>query len=203
MRDEKLIALKKLIIGLAAYYAHPLDDFVVGMYAEDLMDLPIEDIVRAVREIRLDPKNTRFPMPAVIRAKAGAATSDVDVARDVSARIFKAIGRHGHNWSEKDKAWPSEPLAELGELGFEVVKRLGGWFRVCEFSCDVSAGVFLAQVRDLTESTIRAAKSGLLHEAPALPKPEARRGELKPLKFVGFLTHSQPPERDDVGDSHD
>jgi hypothetical protein len=201
MRDQKLVVLKKMIVGLAAYYGHPLDEFVVGMYAEDLMDLPIEDVIRAAREIRLDPKNTRFPLPAIIRAKAGPAVNDTDIARDVAARIFKSIGRHGHNWSEKDKSWPSEPLEELGELGWEVVKRLGGWYRVCEFSNEVSPGIFLAQVRDLTESTIRAAKSGMLAQAPALPKPEGRRGgELQPLKFAGFITHvaaSLPPEPED------
>jgi hypothetical protein len=201
VRDEKLIALKKLIVGLAAYYGHPLDEFVVGMYAEDLVDLPIGDIARAVREIRLDPANTRFPLPAVIRAKASASTNDTDIARDVAARIYKAIGRHGHNWSEKDKNWPSEPIAELGEAGWEVVKRLGGWYRMCEFSGEVSAGIFLAQVRDLTESTLRMARAGHLHQAPTLPAPsKGANSSLERFSPKAFLTHvqaSEPKEREE------
>ncbi len=63
MRDERLIALKKMIVGLAAYYAHPLDEFVVGMYAEDLIDLSIEDVIRAVRESAWIPRAPSFLCP--------------------------------------------------------------------------------------------------------------------------------------------
>lgn len=187
MRDQQLMALKKLIVGLAAYYGHQIDEFVVGMYAEDLVDLPLENVLRAAREIRLDPKNTRFPLPAVIREKACPKVNDTDVARDVAARIFKAIGRHGHNWSDKDKNWPAEPIAELGELGFEVAKRLGGWCRICELSAEVNPGTFMAQLRDLAEATIKAAKAGMLTQAPALPKPVSTAGELQQMNVAALI----------------
>ena len=200
MRDQHLVALKKLIVGLAAYYGHQIDEFVVGMYAEDLIDLPLDSVLTAAREIRLDPKNTRFPLPAQIREKAAPNVNDTDVARDVAARIFKAIARHGHNWSDKDDAWPAQPVADLGELGYEVVKRLGGWFRVCEFSSEVSGGVFMAQVRDLAESTLKAARAGSLGQAPALPAPKREQSSLAPLSVRALLTHVQasaPKEVDD------
>jgi hypothetical protein len=200
MSDQKLVALKKLIVGLAAYYGHAIDEFVVGMYAEDLADLPIEDVLRAAREIRFDPKNTKFPLPAVIREKAAPNLNDTDVARDVAARILKAVGRHGHNWSDKDPAWPSEPLDQLGELGYEVVKRLGGWMRVCEFSGEVGSGIFMAQIRDLADATMKAARAGNLEQAPSLPAPKTARSTLGPIPMRALLSHvqaSEPKDRED------
>jgi hypothetical protein len=190
MRDEKLITLKKLMVGLAAYYGHPIDDYVVSMYAEDLADLPLEAVLQAAREIRLDPKTSRFPLPALIRERASPVISDTDLSRDIAARIFKAIGRHGHNWSDKDANWPSQAIAELSDLGFEVVKRLGGWFRVCEFSGDVSLGIFMAQVRDLAESTLKSVRAGHLGRTLALSDPQSKLNQLTSIDFTQLLQRS-------------
>ena len=67
--SEDLQKIKSLIILTSAYYAHPIANEVVQMYAEDLADLGLENVKAALIELRKDPNVVRFPLPAKIRAK--------------------------------------------------------------------------------------------------------------------------------------
>ena len=169
--------LKALIVAHSAYYGQKLDPTVIQMYAEDLADLPIEVLRRALHEIRRDPKVNRFPLPAVIRARVTPPEMDEDQARDAAARIITAIARCG--WTNPDSA-----KAMIGELGWEVVQRQGGWRSICEGVMEENKTIFQAQWRDLAMSLSRRSRAGTLDQLPALPKPSsAPTQDLQRLAF--------------------
>lgn len=158
--------LKAYIALTAAYYGQELADAVVAMYAEDLSDLPLEAVKAAITQIRRDPKVTRFPLPAVIRARLEPQDTPEDSARLAESEVWEAVGRYG---------WPNARDAQnaIGELGWEGVTRFGGWVRVCEAAND-NPTAFRAQMRNVLESVYRRAQQGRLTEAVALPEPEKK-----------------------------
>lgn len=157
-----LVELKALIVATSAYYGQKLDPTVIAMYAEDLVDLPIEQVRDALLQIRRDPKITRFPLPAVIRDRIQPADTVEADARDAASRIVAAISRFG---------WPNGERARgyVGELGWLVVERQGGWQNLCQAVETDDIGILQAQWRELAVSLIKRAKAGTLNLPPSLP----------------------------------
>jgi hypothetical protein len=164
MTPQELAALKAYIALTAAYYGQDLADAVIAMYAEDLSDLPLADVKAAISLIRKDPKVTRFPLPAVIRARISPQETPEDAARLAESEIWKAVGTYGYpNAKEAQMA--------LGALAWEGVQRSGGWARVCA-SANEGGPSFRAQMRGTLEAVYRRAQAGRLEERVALPEPE-------------------------------
>ena len=202
MNQAELTQLKGIIAMTAAYFGAPLADEVIAMYAEDLADFPFAAVTQAIKEVRRDPKTTRFPLPAVIRSRLMVVESDEDRARDVAARLLASVRRHGSYWasgftSNGQKffqgaerklflAWEEAAKSEIGELGMVVVKRLGGWTSICDFSENSSPSTFQAQLRDLAISVQNQARAGTLHLPPSLPSPDGK-SELKALDVMKLL----------------
>lgn len=173
MTPEERKQLMHLIIATSAYYGHKIEDTVLALYIEDLEDLPLARIAQAIREVRRDPKTTRFPLPAVIRARLTPPETDEDQAREAASRILAAVARYG--WSNPERA-----EAYIGELGWEVVKRQGGWRSVCEGVTEDNKTIHQAQWRDLAASLSRRSRAGTLEQAPALPSPVQPMANLLP-----------------------
>jgi len=156
--------LKAYIALTAAYYGQELADAVVAMYAEDLSDLPLEAVKAAITQIRRDPKVTRFPLPAVIRARLEPPETAEDAALRAEAEIWEAVARIGQYRGD-------EAEARLGGLAWEGVKRMGGWANVCR-SANEDAGMYRAQMRRFLEAAYRTALAGRLNSTVALPEPD-------------------------------
>ncbi len=161
-------AIKKLLVGLSAYYQQQIPDVALSMYAEDLADIPAHLVQNAAREYRRNPKHTRFPLPAALRAIAIPEDDPEGAAREAAARIIGAVEKNG--WPNPDRA-----RAYIGELGWAVVQRLGGWPSICQTLDQTDIGVFQAQARDLAKVLHGKSKSGTLDEAPGLPQPETQQ----------------------------
>lgn len=156
--------IKALIVATSAYYGQKLDDHVVAMYAEDLVDLPVEQIERVLKEVRRDPKTTRFPLPAIIRDRLTPAITPENEALESVSRIIAAVSNIGPYQLERAKEF-------IGTLGWEVVKAEGGWENVCMNLTDDNVGMLRAQWKHLALAKIARAKNGLTDTAPALPAP--------------------------------
>lgn len=176
--------IKALIIATSAYFGQRLDDIVVTMYAEDLADLPVAEIQRALLALRRDPKTTRFPLPATIRDRIAPAPTEENDAAEAAARIAGAARRFGYTNPERAREF-------IGELGWRVVQLDGGWQNVCETLTEDNLGTFRAQWRQLALATQRRAKSGQLGQAPALPTPARGEGGLTQL---GAILPAPPEE---------
>lgn len=172
MGDRREIG--RIVAALAEYYDKVLSATQLAMYVEDLLDLDAEQLTRAVREYRQDPKNDRFPLPAKLKALIRPPETLDAEAREAAARVITAVSRCG----------PYQPaLAReyVGSLGWEIVKQQGGWLAVCEMlsSYDVIP-TLQAQWRDLAMALGRRARIGSLSNAPELPAPsQAPKGELR------------------------
>lgn len=155
------------IVAVSAYYGQQLPDVVIEMYAEDLIDLPLESLREAFKAIRRDPKITRFPLPAQIRDRIQPADVDELNAAEAAARIPEAIQRFG---------WPNPELARefIGELGWRVVQRDGGWRNVCQLLTHDNVGVLKAQWKNSALVQLRRGKLGLVDYAPVLPDGQSR-----------------------------
>jgi hypothetical protein len=156
--------VKRLLIGLAAYYDRKLSDDQVGMYAEDLADLTLEELGEAVRRYRRNPKNVGFPLPARLRQEIAPQDTPEDSARLAESEIWETVGRVGYARGE-------DAERRLGGLAWEGVRRFGGWVRVCE-AANENPTAFRAQMRSVLESVYRRAQSGRLEERVALPEPD-------------------------------
>lgn len=148
-------------------YGKTYDADVLSMMIDDLQDLPIIQIEAAFARYRRDPKNKFAPMPAQIRELIIPTPSDDTNAREAVSRIQEAVGKFG-SW-RGDEARPY-----VGELGWGIVKRMGGWGHLCEnLGTTLDALTFQAQARELAKSHMELSRAGALGQAPALPEPES------------------------------
>lgn len=173
MTDLERKELKKLIVATAMYYGQEIADEVLSLFVEDLADLPFASVARAIGELRRDPKTTRFPLPAVIRERLMPSQNPEGEARECASRISWAVSKFGSHRSTEAKEF-------LGEIGWAVVTRHGGWLRVCEELNERTKGQFMAQWRDLALTLAERAKAGRLSDQPAISD---RRGPAPEMTF--------------------
>lgn len=164
------LEIKRMLIALSAYYGQKFDDHVISMYAEDLADIPIDELKQTLLEIRRDPKITRFPLPAQIRAKTSNAIDSESRARECISRINTAVKRHGYMNSGAARD-------EIGPEGWRVVQANGGWMSICESDFISNPGL-QAQARQRAKDLIE--HGGALLELGSSLSTE-RTGKLLPF----------------------
>lgn len=165
MTNHEKQVLKERLLATALYFSQELDDSAVQLFVEDLEDLDFHTVLETLKQLRRDPKTTRLPLPAIIRARIQPPESDEDESKQAAARILMAIGKFGWSNSEQAKQF-------IGRLGWEVVQYQGGWTRVCELVDDNNFNSFQAQWRDLAGSIRRRAAAGLHNTPPTFHLPE-------------------------------
>jgi hypothetical protein len=132
----------RIITALADYYGRPLSPAAHMMYVEDLQELTGDELALACRQYRTNCENKFFPLPSVLIALARGTQSPEDVGQDIATRIWEAMARRGWNNPEQAKLY-------IGDAGWEVVKRFGGWQSLCEGTTMDSRGTLIAQMRGI------------------------------------------------------
>ena len=156
--------IKKLLIGLAEYFEKALTPGQLSMYSEDLEEFTLEEIGLAIQAVRRNPAQKFFPLPASLREEiVGNAR---DEALEASNRILEGMTRFGYTNPERAKQF-------IGELGWRVVEREGGWQYLCQRVQGDDLPILKAQWRELAAATIRRGNAGI-DSAPALPKFERK-----------------------------
>lgn len=171
MTSDKTKTIKKLWIGLAEYYRMNLTDNQLTMYAEDLEDLEISEVAQAFKRIRREELFEFLPLPAKIRSMILGSTKDL--ALDASNLIVEAMSRFGYTNPESARAF-------IGELGWKVVQREGGWQSLCERTTNDDLPILKAQWRELAGALYRRDQTGRGHEPPGLPSS-------KPMEQVSVM----------------
>ena len=155
MNETELKQLSGLWAMYSAYYRSKLDDQVLIMYANDLEDLDFTLVKNALDQYRRNPKNKTLPLPAQIREIIQPEIDSDSLAKEIASRITGAISKFG--WSNSGSA-----REFIGEDGWAVVERSGGWMYLCEnHGITIDHGTFQAQSRDLL-------KARLIHSPQAL-----------------------------------
>jgi hypothetical protein len=155
--------LKKLLIGLAETFGTNLSEARLSIYVGALSDLPPDVAKEAINRVIADPKQKFFPLPAEIRERVAPSINPDHEAQEVAGRISKAISEHGY-WH------PEEARRDIGELGWLVVERSGGWAILCESTLAADIGTRFAQWREMAKSLQARAARGVLGEAPRIPE---------------------------------
>ena len=166
-------ALKEAIILTAAYYGWNLSEPVLAMYLDDLEDLPTGEVIAAYRDWRKNPKNKAFPLPAQIRGMVRPEVDADAAAKEISARISGAIVKFGYANSPDARAF-------IGEVGWQVVERFGGWSHICQnHGVTIDPTAFAAQARELAKGSLMYAPDAF--QRVLLAGPGVKRGEMQSI----------------------
>lgn len=169
MTPQETARLAATFAMYAAYYRLKLDDEVLRMYAEDLSDLELAPVLEALNAYRKNPKNRAMPLPAMVRDMLEPQLDDDTLAREAASRVLAAIPKFGYIGGTQAREY-------IGELGWSVVERYGGWQRVCEsVGVELDIGVFQAQVRDSAKAQAMLSRAGRLDMPIGLPGSTVER----------------------------
>lgn len=167
---------KKLLVGLAEVYGTTLSDQRLQLYADLLSDIPFPVLTEAARAIMRDPNIRQFPLPAQIREKAMPGANPEHEAIEAVNRIVEAMNRFG--WPD-----PTGARAFIGELGWMVVERSGGWSLLCEGVTMDQLPSYRAQWRELAKALYGRAQRG------DTEPPTIGPGGRDPRKLVDTVTN--------------
>lgn len=138
MSPEETKQLKAIIATTAFYYSQQVRDEVLQMMADDLSDLNFGLVIKAYADIRKDPKCQRFPIPSQIRVKVSPTITDDEQAKRIAETAIGCVTKYG--WPN-----PDEARKEIGEIGWAVIQRRGGWSEFCK---DADSDHIFSQIRD-------------------------------------------------------
>lgn len=154
--------LAKLYSATCRAFDKVLDSDVLKLQIEDLADLDFKSCVQALHEYRRNPKNVFWPKASKIREIVEPELSPEAEANEVASRIRGAISIFG---------WPNPGAARLyiGELGWTIVNRCGGWNYVCEnHGVDLNPLTFHAQARDQAKAIRESVNLGIFNQPIAI-----------------------------------
>lgn len=141
-----------------------LDPDVLRMQIEDISDLDYGSIVNAISVYRRDGKNVTWPRASKIREIINPKQSKESMSNEAASRIREAITKFGWCNIEQAKTF-------VGELGWAVVQRSGGWQYVCEnHGLELNPTTFHAQSRDLAKSMAESAELGIFNQPIGIPE---------------------------------
>lgn len=156
---NKELEFYKLIGGLAIIYGKELSKEAIQVYFNALSDMSIEDFRRSTSLWLNSPTGAFFPTPGQL--KATLSPSDDQLAREAVSRIIKALSSFGGaDNREKAKNF-------IGELGWSVVSREGGWEEVCKIDY-ANLRIAQAQWREYAASVLTQSRLGVLDKPPGL-----------------------------------
>lgn len=116
------------------------------MAVSDLEDLDFQSCMNALKKFRNAPTSRSWPKIGEIRSLANPTLSRDAEAMQISSRISEAVSKFG--WPNADRA-----RQHIGEKGWVVVSRYGGWGYICEnLGVNISQSSFIAQCRDIAKS---------------------------------------------------
>lgn len=165
MNREERVRVGETWLGLAQMYGREIPRAALTLMLNAVDDLDADAILVAFETWAKTSKQNRHPLPADLREIVSPVVDDDTLARDAASRIVQAISKFGWCNSQAAKEF-------IGELGWHVVGRNGGWSYICEnFGLGLDPGVFQAQARELAKSQSMLAKAGKLDTPPALPEP--------------------------------
>jgi hypothetical protein len=157
--------LMKTIVVTAQYYGRELLPITIEGMADDLRALPTDQALGAYLAWRRNPKRRHMPMPAeIIASLQGEPADALAIGREISSRIRFAVDKVG-------KYRAAEARKVIGEDGWRVIERFGGWDYVTTHlgTPTLNSQTFYAQVRDLLASHVEFFEKGIsIEEAPKI-----------------------------------
>lgn len=157
----------KGLVVLAEMCDKALSKEYLAMYDAELSEIGYDRLCGAVHKIiRTRKSRDGFPSISELAAAAGMVSDPNSEAFEAANRILEAIAKFGWNC-------PDEAKAFIGELGWTVVQRAGGWENVCAIPVK-QVGFIRKQYFDMALMLYNRAADGKLGIAPGLPGAEQK-----------------------------
>jgi hypothetical protein len=196
---SELTELKRLIVHVADYYGRTLKPAVISMMAEDLADLPYEQVQQAYERYRRNSKALVFPLPAQIRGLLEPEVTPEAQGRETYARITQAVRKFGYMQADQAAEF-------IGEHGWDIVKSLGGWYYICSTDT-LSQSSVMALIRERAADFVRFGANSIAQATNKINSPQAspqisssnRRDEL--LAQVKMLAEKKSLNSNQEGES--
>lgn len=168
--ERKLIAEQWAGIGMM--YGREIPRPALTIMLDAISDLDSSDVIIFLKDWVRNSKLKSYPLPADIRSQLNPTMDPIDDARLASSRVIQAVSKYG-SWN------PYDAEQFVGDLGWNAVKRFGGWQYVCEnlgVSLDVTT--FQAQLRDICLSNVKAFDLGMF-DKPIMLESKKRSNDEK------------------------
>lgn len=163
MTQQERNELGLILNNLCNYYSRQSNPATIAMFIEDLENFPLGQIQMAIKKYRQDPKNKTFPLPAQLIDILNPSVNPKNEAIEMASKILESISTFGYPNEEKAKEY-------LGEYGWQIVKRWGGWDYLCKnLGVTIQISTFQAQTRDMAISLYERNVQGLGGTMPQLP----------------------------------
>lgn len=157
--------LGKMLMMAADVQSFGAPDFkkehVLNFWFDALKDVPAQTIAGALKSLLKEPK---FPSLGQVLSACGIETekpvSDNELVQDAVSRIETAVRRHG-------TPWPDAARKDVGEFGWEIVTRAGGWSAVCAPDSETQFAFLLKELKQTGLSILKAKNLGI--DRPLMP----------------------------------
>lgn len=167
---DKRVRFLELLGGLAemvatAYPNFRLSKIMIQLYENALAQHGYDRLCAALEQIVLSRKSRDpFPSVAEVAAVINPQLDPAHEAIEAANRVWAAVGKFGYTNPQGAEEY-------IGQLGWKVVERYGGWGAVCQESNYSDAGVIKAQMRETAKAIYGRHKAGVGDTKPALPGP--------------------------------
>jgi len=145
-------SLAQQLLNLSVFYGkYDLTKEQISIYISVLENHFKKDfniLTNALESYSKDSKNKFFPAPANLSQYINPETSADAQANEIASKIRQAISEIGY-------VSPTRAHLFIGDIGWQVVQRSGGWQYICEnHGASLSPLTFYAQSRDTAKSII-------------------------------------------------
>lgn len=183
---ERLAALAKL-----TGFEEQLSPTIIGLYDKTLSKaLGYELAIKAIDRIIVTRRGKdRFPSVADIIDVAKPKVDDTHKAVEAANRVIQAIADFGYPNAKAARAF-------IGEVGWYIVEKSGGWLKLCESMKESQLGTYRAQFRELALSAIVQHRAGRLHKPLNFDALEGHRDERGPTHIGKVLPETLPRSSD-------
>src|SRR3990167_4029052 len=150
---QKQIELAKWWVQVYQYHQTQIVKENALIYAQDVVDFTFDQLSAAWAKWR--GNNRKPPMPYDLIKIADPKPDDDFVAREIAARIVGSVPKLGYPNG-------SEARDYIGEVGWGVVQRMGGWSYVCEtMGVSTDPSTFQAQAREIIKGHLQHAPEAI------------------------------------------
>lgn len=178
MNENERMKVGEYWLALAQMYGKDFSKMTLKISLDSVNDLNFQDVINFLSEWPKTTKSQRAPFPSEIRENILKKASVDSIANESATRIRLAIKKYG---------WPDPENARnyIGEIGWSVVERCGGWEYVCEnHGVDLNPLTFHAQARDIAKAIIDLNSTGNLNNTPMLENKDVKMLDIK-IKTIG------------------
>lgn len=171
--------IKELAIS-AEMYQKTISEMLMGAYLQELGKFNSEGICEAIRTCRRELKS--FPTIAdILERTPGGGNTDDQECLIAANLILSARSKCGYTN-------PDRARAMIGELGWEAVKRFGGWVYICEQPGNQD-GMLRAQLRETLKAIKKLHDHGKLDTPPSLEKSLRQELEQKLPEKIDYTKY--------------